>query len=88
MLRAARKRDATAHNNPEHVDDYDVIHDRDGCEQVLSAALGYAKQEGRLTPNRETGAVTRQKRFDGTGKKPRFVQSRKPFLDAAKGKGS
>ena len=87
MLRAARKRDATAHNNPERVDDYDVTHDRDGGEQVLSAALGYAKQEGWLTPNRETGAVTWQKRFDGTGKKLRLVQFRKPFLGIVKPKG-
>ena len=87
MLRAARKRDAIAHNNPERVDDYDVVHDRDGSEQALSAALDHAKQKGRLTPNPETGAVTRPKRLAGSDRKLRFVYFRRSFLGTAKPKG-
>jgi putative DNA primase/helicase len=54
-----------------------------GGEQVLSAALEYVKQKGWLVPNQETGAVTRQKRFTGTNRKPRFVYFRAAFLGAA-----
>ncbi len=36
-----------------------------------------------LLPNRDTGAVTRQKRFDGTTQKLRFVYVRPAFLTQA-----
>jgi hypothetical protein len=54
-----------------------------GGEQTLCAALEYAKRKGWLVPNRETGAVTRQKRFAGTDRKSRFVYFREAFLGAA-----
>jgi hypothetical protein len=93
------KRVATVGKNfdPEKVDGYEVIHDRDrgepvalvqrdrlvavaGGEAVLAAVLDHMKRNGWLLPNRDTGAVTRQKRFDGTAQKLRFVYFRRAFL--------
>ena len=99
---AGAKRVATVGRDfdPEKVDGYEVIHDRDGVEPValvqrdrlvaaadgeaaLAAALDHMKREGWLLPNRDTGAVTRQKRFDGTTQKLRFVYVRRAFLGQA-----
>jgi len=75
---------------PEKVDGYEVIRDRDepvvlvqrdrlaaaaGGEAALAAALDHMMEKGWLSPNPDTGAVTRQKRFDGTTQKLRFVYS-------------
>ncbi len=51
-----------------------------GGEAALAAALDHMKEKGWLLPNRDTGAVTRQKRFDGTTKKLRFVYILPDFL--------
>ncbi len=83
---------------PEKVDGYEVIHDRGepvvlvqrdrlvtaaGGEAALAAALDHMKGKGWLLPNRDTGAVTRQKRFDGTAQKLRFVYFRRTFIGQA-----
>ncbi len=54
-----------------------------GGEAALAAALDHMKREGWLLPYRETGTVTRQKRFDGTTQKLRFVYVRRAFLGQA-----
>jgi hypothetical protein len=54
-----------------------------GGEAALTAALDYVVENGWLLPNRDTGAVTRQKRFDGTTQKLRFVYFRRAFLGKA-----
>ena len=54
-----------------------------GGEAVLAAALDHIKRKGRLLPNPETGAVTRQKRFNGTGQKLRFLYFHRAFLRQA-----
>jgi hypothetical protein len=46
-----------------------------GGEAALAAALDHMMEKGWLSPNPDTGAVTRQKRFDGTTQKLRFVYS-------------
>ncbi len=51
-----------------------------GGEAALAAALDHMKRKGWLLPNRDTGAVTRQKRFDGTTQKLRFVYFRRVIL--------
>jgi hypothetical protein len=59
-----------------------------GGEAALAAALDHMKRKGWLSPNRDTGAVTRQKRFNGTTQKLRFVYFRRAFLEqAAAGRG-
>ncbi len=54
-----------------------------GGEAALGAALDHMKRKNRLLPNRDTGAVTRQKRFDGTTQELRFVYFRRAFLEQA-----
>jgi hypothetical protein len=54
-----------------------------GGEAALAAALDHMKGKGWLLPNRDTGAVTRQKRFDGTTQELRFVYFRRAFLEQA-----
>jgi hypothetical protein len=54
-----------------------------GGEAALAAALDHMKRKGWLLPNRDTGAVTRQKRFDGTTQKLRFVYFRRALLGQA-----
>ena len=54
-----------------------------GGEAALAAALDHMKRKGWPLPNRDTGAVTRQKRFDGTTQKLRFVYFRRAFLGQA-----
>ncbi len=54
-----------------------------GGEAALTVALDHMKENGWLLPNRDTGAVTRQKRFDGTTKKLRFVYFHRAFLQKA-----
>ncbi len=54
-----------------------------GGEAALAAALDHMKRKGWLSPNRDTGAATRQKRFDGTTQKLRFVYVRPAFLRQA-----